>query len=402
MNWTELWRLLGGYVRIRIQGYSPERFLNLCNFKGLDPWEIRCREGNYELNLTLKGFRQIRPLVRKAGVRLVILEKRGLPFFLYKHRRRKLWVLGFGSFFILLYVMSLFLWEIEFQGNVRYSDDTLARCLKGQEIACGIPKSRIDCEKLEHELRSAFPEITWVSAQLSGTRLLIRIRENEAVSQPVEDEGEPADLVAAKDGVITSMIVRSGRALVSIGDQVEKGQLLVEGALAITDDGGQEVRRELVRADADVVARTDCGYEQTLPLTHRIRFPTGKKRQGIFFRAGGFSWTFLLPSAGGREWDYVTQGGQIRLLGDFYLPLYYGVIEGLEMEEYEAFYSLSQVERLSEDYNRRFAENLREKGVQILENNDRIKRSAEGWTLTGQFTVLEEIQQAVPVERPEN
>ena len=89
-------------------------------------------------------------------------------------------------------------------------------------------------------------------------------------------------------------------------------------------------------------------------------------------------------------------------MGDFYLPLYYGVIEGLEMEEYEAFYSLSQVERLSEDYNRRFAENLREKGVQILENNDRIKRSAEGWTLTGQFTVLEEIQQAVPVERPEN
>ena len=195
MNWTELWRLLGGYVRIRIQGYSPERFLNLCNFKGLDPWEIRCHEGDYELNLTLKGFRQIRPLVRKAGVRLVILEKRGLPFFLYKHRRRKLWVLGFGSFFILLYVMSLFLWEIEFQGNVRYSDDTLARCLKGQEIACGIPKSRIDCEKLEHELRSAFPEITWVSAQLSGPRLLIRIRENEAVSQPAEDEGEPADLV---------------------------------------------------------------------------------------------------------------------------------------------------------------------------------------------------------------
>ena len=116
-------------------------------------------------------------------------------------------------------------------------------------------QKRIDCEKLEHELRSAFPEITWVSAQLSGTRLLIRIRENEAVSQPAEDEGEPADLVAAKDGVITSMIVRSGRALVSIGDQVEKGQLLVEGALSITDDGGQEVRRELVRADADVVAR---------------------------------------------------------------------------------------------------------------------------------------------------
>lgn len=402
LNLTELSRRLGGYVRIQIKGYSPERFLNLCNFRGLDPWDIRCRDGVYELNLSLKGFRQVQPLVRKARVRLVILEKRGLPFFLYRNRSRRLWLMGLASFFGILWIMSRFLWDIEFQGNIQYSSDTLIRCLKQQGIDCGILKSRVNCESLEHELRTVFPEITWVSVQLSGTRLLISIRENQVISQPQEGQTEPADLVASKGGIITSMIVRSGTAVVSIGDQVEEGQLLVQGSVPILDDGGQEIRREPVRADADIVAQTVCRYQETIPLIHRVRFPTGKENGGWFLRTGDFSYTWLLPMDSGKTWDYILQENQLKLLGDFYLPVYYGTIQGLEMEEYECLYTDQELKRLSEDYNRRFAENLQEKGVQILENNDRIKRSADSCILEGQLTVLEEIQKTVPAAEHES
>lgn len=31
-----------GYVRLRLHGYSPERFLNLCNARGLEVWGLIC------------------------------------------------------------------------------------------------------------------------------------------------------------------------------------------------------------------------------------------------------------------------------------------------------------------------------------------------------------------------
>ena len=106
-----------GYVKLRLHGYSPERFLNLCNARKLEIWGILCKNGDYEFYMTVPGYRKVRPLVRKSRVRLRGLERRGLPFFLYRNRKRKLFGAGVAGFFILLYVMSLFIWDIEFEGN---------------------------------------------------------------------------------------------------------------------------------------------------------------------------------------------------------------------------------------------------------------------------------------------
>ena len=58
-----------GYVRLRLHGYSPERFLNLCNARGLEVWGLICnRDGDYEFYMTVEGYRRVKPLVRKAQV----------------------------------------------------------------------------------------------------------------------------------------------------------------------------------------------------------------------------------------------------------------------------------------------------------------------------------------------
>lgn len=177
-----------GAVRIRLTGYSPERFLNLCNFKGLEIWDIRCVDGDYEFWMTLGDFRRVRPLVRKSKVRLKIVSRRGLPFFLKRNRKRKMWATGAACFFLLLYAMSLFIWDIEFEGNYRYTDDTLSRYLEERSVVCGMRKYLVDCPGLESELRAAFPEISWVSARVSGTRLLIHIKENQVLSDIEKEE----------------------------------------------------------------------------------------------------------------------------------------------------------------------------------------------------------------------
>ena len=66
-----LFRYLKGYVRIRIRGYSPERFLNLCKARGIVLWDLQNMENEYEMNLSIRDFRKIRPLCRKARAHLV-------------------------------------------------------------------------------------------------------------------------------------------------------------------------------------------------------------------------------------------------------------------------------------------------------------------------------------------
>lgn len=74
-------RLFGGYVKVRVEGYSAERFLNLCSYRQIDVWGLVSRQNSYEMYMTLKGFRRIRPIVHKTHTKVLLIKRYGLPFF---------------------------------------------------------------------------------------------------------------------------------------------------------------------------------------------------------------------------------------------------------------------------------------------------------------------------------
>ncbi|MGN0372268.1 MAG: sporulation protein YqfD [Enterocloster sp.] len=390
-----------GYIRLELKGYSPERFLNLCSARGIEIWGIKCGPGgDYRFCMTVEGYRRVQPLVRKAEVRLHILERFGLPFFIYRYKKRWYFAAGIAGFFAVLYIMSLFIWDIRFEGNYRYTYDTLLTFLESEEICYGMKKSAVDCDRLEDAIRENFPEITWVAARVSGTRLLIHVKENEVLSSvPLKDE-TPCDIVAVKEGIITSMIVRQGTTCVKVGDQVEEGQILVKGWVPLRDDSGTEIGGTLVRADADISARTFCSYEKKLPLVREVRADTGRRRKGWYLKAGPWSFTLLLPVPENRQWDYSMEEYQLKLFANYYLPFYLGIIEGKEMVSYEKNYTKKELEELASVYNRQFVKKLEEKGVQILENNDRIDTSLSQCRIRGELVTVESIVSTRPAEKP--
>ena len=66
---------LAGYLRIRVEGYSPERFLNLCCYHGIFLWNLRPAKGAYEMNIRVRDFRRLRPMVRKSRAKVRITQK---------------------------------------------------------------------------------------------------------------------------------------------------------------------------------------------------------------------------------------------------------------------------------------------------------------------------------------
>ena len=86
---SRLIRYIRGYLRIRVQGIYAERFLNACGQRNICLWDIRPVSGAYEMNISIPGFRKLKPIIRKTGTKAVIVKRFGLPFYLQKYRRRK-------------------------------------------------------------------------------------------------------------------------------------------------------------------------------------------------------------------------------------------------------------------------------------------------------------------------
>ena len=78
-----------GYVEISVHDGLPERFFNLCALQGMEVWNIRMgKNGDYRCRVELKDFWGVRPLARKARVRLKVKKRGGIPFFLSENRKR--------------------------------------------------------------------------------------------------------------------------------------------------------------------------------------------------------------------------------------------------------------------------------------------------------------------------
>ena len=119
-----------GYVLVKLLGYAPERFLNLCSNHNILVWDIEKQGACYIMKMSIRGFRRIRPLARKTTTKIMILEKHGLPFFIFNNRKRKAFFAGMFMCAGLLYVMSLFIWDIRVEGSVRYTPDLILKFLE--------------------------------------------------------------------------------------------------------------------------------------------------------------------------------------------------------------------------------------------------------------------------------
>lgn len=391
-------RELEGMVKVKFQGHSPERFFNLCSQGEIEIWNISCADHEYECCMTVKGFFACRPLAKKAGIRLKLLKKQGLPFFFYRNRKRKLWAAGFFSFFIILYLCSLFIWDIEFQGNLRHSDQELLHFLEIEGISCGIRRNGIDCEGLEGRIRSQYPDVTWVSARVEGTRLYIHMKENDVVLTVPKKDKIPCDLAAAEDGEIVSMIVRSGVPMVHPGDTVKKGQVLVSGTIPITDDAGTVVSEHTVRADADIIGRYRLTEKKQISLWHEERVFTGKTRKGIFIQAFGKKLVLLPPDFRKAEWTYAAEIRQAHITETFCLPFFYGTVRAEEYMLCSMNYKEKELSGMAEEYRKETEAKLIEKGVHIIENNVTILDNDSVCQFQLEMTVEEPFACQVPLE----
>lgn len=362
---------LMGYLTVHISGTSPERFINLCSNRKIYIWNIVRANEKYKFNMTVKNYRKIKPIVKKTGLIPKIEKKHGLPFFIYRNRKRKGFFLGIILCAVLVYIMSLHIWDIEILGGSKYTPQALLKFLNDINIKPGIRKKYINGRKIEEEIRLAYDDIGWVSAEVKGTRLIIKITETN-MPAPIIEATAPSHIVAAKDAVIKEIITRTGTPKVKPGDVVRKGDILVSGIVEIMDDFGGILNKKPVIASADIVCKSFYDYYDSFPLTHKVRIFTNNKKKGYYITLWGQKLFLYNPRYSYDMYDIIVNENTLHITDTFYLPLQYGTILVREYIEQDNRYTEDEAIEIAKSRIKRYFDKLGENNVNILNNNIKI------------------------------
>ena len=421
--------VVSNQVRCLVTGEETLRFVNLCRNNGIELRHLVRRENAIQMEIDAENFKKLRPLVRKTHVKIHILNRHGPAFFFYRHKRRWWFLLGMTVFAGMIYMLSLFVWQIDIDGNRKYTDALILQALAQMDVKTGCRKSEIDLPEIEEELRIMYNEITWVSASIAGTKLQIELREGDLKisgssgggqtgnvkrvenreNNPKTQNGEsetdlPANLVADEDAIITNLVVRRGTAAVRYGDEVKKGDVLIEGKVYIYNEDETLKKVDYLTAEGDVFGKYQELYEKHYQRKHEERSYKGKNYRELGVAIVGKS--FCLP-----VWENILKKQleentlsevwswkkQFRLTPTFYLPFALEYTEYVPYENVVEEYTDEVIKKMAEEELQKYLNELEKKGVQIISNSVTISLDADGGHVKGTLILDGPIGKEVPI-----
>lgn len=368
---TKLINWICGVLTVRISGVAPERFINFCCNRKLFIWNLQNIDKEYQFNIRANKFKQLKPIAKKTGIVPDIVKKSGFPFIWHKYRKRYGFFAGVLICSLLVYILSLFIWDINITGGSKYTPETLLEFLRDNDVYAGIRKKYINCQEIEECIRLAYRDIGWVSAEIKGTRLIIKITET-SMPAPVKKADRPSHMVASKNAVVKSIITRTGTPLVKKGDVVKKGDTLVSGIVAIKGDFEEIIRFQPIVADADIVCSSYYDYEDVFSLDYIEAVYTGRVKKGFYLALTDKKLFLYNPSNSYDKYDIIVSEKVLHLTDSFYLPIRYGTITNREYYEVKKKYSKDEAAALAQDKLQRYLEKLTANNVLITENKVKI------------------------------
>lgn len=111
------------------------------------------------------------------------------------------------AFLVLLWGLTSCLWFVRVTGAGPYAGE-VARILQAHEIRPGRLRYTLDVAALQRDLHSQLTGLAWVGVEVSGVYLTVSCVQAEPADEAQADG--PADLVAARDGVVRALRVYAG------------------------------------------------------------------------------------------------------------------------------------------------------------------------------------------------
>lgn len=307
---------LRGQVTVEVESAAPERVLNLCAAHGIPFWgltwlsELRLRAAIDRAELP-----RLRQVLTQTDAVLTVVRTEGAPEVWRQYRRRYVLLAAAGLLMLMMALGSTHIWAFQVTGNDTVPTETILRTLEKYGVALGA-RSRIRQEELRNHVLLELPDVVWLTVNMRGCTAHVQVVERQRPPHLYTD-GEITNVVAARDGLVTSVQALDGEAQVMAGSTVTAGQVLISG---VVDSDRRGYR--LLHGMGQVWARTWYELSVSVPLTVRekgqeteavthLAVDVGRNRIKIYGKG----------SMTGPDWDKMTLYHQARLPFGLTLPV---------------------------------------------------------------------------------
>lgn len=361
-----------GYLRINVEGYFIERFINNCLNNGIFLWKIkRTKSTNLVCNISISEFKKIKEILKKNRCKVKILKKKGLPFFINKYKKRKIFLVFLLIIFTIIITLSNFIWNINIEGLEKIDKSELMQVLNENGLYTGKSKIGLDTKEIINQIRLDRDDIAWIGIELKGTNAVVKVVEANSKPEIINEE-EYCNIVATKDGVITKIKAQNGTPLVKEGDLVRKGTVLVAGWFE-----GKYTGTRYVHANGEVQAKVWYTQTEKIYLKEQKKEETGEVENKYSVKINNFQINFNKTLSKFEKYDTIEETKKLKLFSNFYLPIEMVKTIYKEYKDTEIEYTLEEaknigIERAKEKLDAQIenTNNITDEQINVKENND--------------------------------
>ena len=199
--------ILRGYITITVTCVYPERLLNICAGNGIELWRIsRPDENTICACVSIIDYRRLKKILDQGQFRMRRSGNAGLPFFLFRFKKRYVLIGAMAMVLLLVSISPLFIWEIRVTGNETVPTSEILYALDKMGIKTGTFRLNISQEEVSNTILLEIPELSYIAVNTNSSIAFVEVREK--VPQPeMQDRDTPTLVYAEKTGIINKLTV---------------------------------------------------------------------------------------------------------------------------------------------------------------------------------------------------
>ncbi len=311
-----------GYIEFKAEGGFPERFVNLCSQNKLGVENVRMFKNTILASCGIKDYKKLRHIAKKTGMKIKILSKHGLPFFIHRKRNRFGVIIGFVFLIAVTIFLSGRIWVIDVVGNEELEENYVISEFSKLGVKKGIKNDSLNVKELARKALTEVDGLMWDAVNIEGCRATIEIKEQKKKEIKEEENTGYSNLVASNSGQVLKIENFVGTPVPMVGSGVEKGDVLISGAVTNKDESVS-----FYNAEGNVFAYTKNKMLYQMPIEKEMRvYSRAKKKYFLIF------YFFTVPI----NFSFNTKG--IFSYGEKFLSADNSILPvGVRTERYSAF-----------------------------------------------------------------
>ena len=217
-------------VHIRIVSPEPEKVLSAMAQQGISIMDAVYLDSlTVNIRIYKAHYQCAKRLLEHKDIHFKVIKKTGYLWCVISAVKRPVMITGLILFFSVTILLPNRILFFDVSGNSKLPEKQILYYATQSGMRFLSKSAVVRSEIVKNQLLSSLPQLQWVGITTSGCCATIHVQERSDFNISEKMNHRASDIIAACEGVITNMTIYSGTPLVSIGQAVASGDILVSG-----------------------------------------------------------------------------------------------------------------------------------------------------------------------------